>query len=150
MTTPSTNPNATSKQRDCGRFIGGWIYLLGALGVLAVVGWSSLSDLKAAWEAVDVSKWFWCVGFACVGFSLNAFKASAKGPRSTSAWPKYLTLYFPVLLLTAFFVDVTVEVYTVDKADFFYSVASPLAAALGYHCDRIINNPLGVIPGGSE
>src|SRR2546421_7745304 len=131
MITPSANPNAAGKPRDCGRFIGGWIYLLGALGILAVVGYSSLNQLKAALEAVDCSKWFWCVGFACVGFSFNAFKASAKGPRSTSAWPRYLTLYLPVLLLTAFFVDVTVEVYTVDKADFFFSVSAPLAAAFG-------------------
>jgi hypothetical protein len=151
MIKPSTNSIVPSKQRDRGRFIGAWIYLVGSICVLVWVGYSSLTQLQTACEAVNILKWFWCVGFACVGFSLNAFRASAKGPRSTvSAWPVYLTLYLPTLLLTAFFVYVIVEVYTVDKAPFFYLIAWPLATALGYHCDRIIIDPLSVIPGGSK
>lgn len=150
MITNKSPQNTGTKAGDCGRYIGGCIYLILGIFLVATLVSEKLPTFESVSEkldAFDKTKILWCLGWAAVGFAFNAFNAARKAVSTKSAWPLYLWFYFPLICVLSFFAYCSIEVFTVNRLHFFYPLAACLSMALGFHSDKVSRDIFGYLPG---
>lgn len=130
---------------DLGRRVGSVIYaIIGLFSPIIIIGsfgWNFMFYNEPINGFGNYPRLLWCVIWVSLGFACIAYEASKWPHHLESAFPSYYTVYLIVLLVIASAVFGFFHIFDATKNYLFYFLSGPVSFILGFHVDKIINDP---------